>query len=109
MLGSLPTAQVEAVLAERILSQWLGQNFCNLIIGTHRKYLDETDADMLTEVMVAHVDVLCLWVKFREPGKLEGARVVFEDFAVDNWLLADDAMPSLPHFHQQFHDWNHVT
>jgi hypothetical protein len=49
------TAQVEAVLAEQILSQWLGQNICNLIIGTHRKYLDETDGDVLTEVMVAQV------------------------------------------------------
>jgi hypothetical protein len=62
-VGGLYTTQEEAVSAKRILSQGLCEYVCNLIVGAHWEDLDETEADVLAEVVVAHVDVLRTWTK----------------------------------------------
>ena len=94
----LPTAQVKAVLYQQILSQWLGQNISDLVFGTHRKNLDETETYVLTKVMITHVDVFGAWTKLGESGQFECARVILENFAIYDRFVAYNFVLTLPHF-----------
>jgi hypothetical protein len=53
---------------EGILWKSLGQSVSDLSICGYRKDLDETFADMLSKMVVAHVDVLGAGTKLWKPG-----------------------------------------
>jgi hypothetical protein len=95
----LTAAEVLAMRDVGVLSQWLGQSVCNLVVCTDRKDLDETLPNVLTKVMIAHVDVLGPWPKFRfrQTSKFQGTRVVLEDLAIDDWLFAHHFVAAIAH------------
>ena len=88
MQEELSTTDEASVLAKGILCEWFCQCIRNLIISDYRYILDESKTYMLTEVMVANIDVFSLWVQLWETSKLKGTGVVFKYFTVDNGLSA---------------------
>ncbi len=64
----LTSTIVATMTHEGILWKSLGQSVSNLSICEYRKDLDETFADMLAKVVVAHVDVFGAGTKLWKPG-----------------------------------------
>ena len=87
-----------AVPDEGILSQGLCEYVCNLIVGVHWEDLDETEADVLAEVVVAHVDVLGARSELRKTCEFEGSGVVLKNLAVNDGFSANHFVPALAHF-----------
>ena len=57
---------------EEVLGKSLGQHVCNLVFSSNGKDLDEAISNMLTEVVVADIDMLGTRPKLWEPGKFKG-------------------------------------
>ena len=87
-----------AVPDEGILSQWLGQSVSNLIVGADGQNLDDALANVLAEVVVAHVDVLGARSELRETCECEGSGVVLENLAGKDGFSANPLVPALAHF-----------
>ena len=84
--------------AEGILSQWLGQSVSNLVVGADGKNLDETLPYVLTEVVVARVDVFGARTKFGQTSEFKGPGVILKHFAINDGLIACNLVSALDHF-----------
>ena len=83
-----------------ILCQRFGESIGNLILSIDREDLDEALSNMLTEMMVTHIDVLGPRAKLGQPCQFEGARVVLKNLAIHIRFIAKNFETSLPHFLQ---------
>jgi hypothetical protein len=68
--NKLTAAKSLAVPHEGILSQWLGQSVSNLVAGADTEDLDDPLVDVLSKVMVAHIDMFGERTKLRQMSKL---------------------------------------
>jgi hypothetical protein len=105
----LPSTNRNAVASEIILSQCLGEHISFLVSSTNREDLDESLANVFTEMMVTDVDMLGAWTKLGKSGKFQCSRIVFKDFAIDVRLGIDDWDIVAFHFLNELHDWNDIS
>ncbi len=73
-----------------VLSKCLGQYVGGLLRCTNREDLDKSFTDVLTKMMVTHIDVLGSRAKLRKSGKLKGSGVILKYLAIDIRFGADD-------------------
>ena len=71
------------MVTKSVLHQWLCESIHTLILGLDQEYLYQSLLYRLTEVVIAHIDVLCLWMLFWQADQLKSSVIVLEDFAVD--------------------------
>ena len=66
--------------------------------------------NMLMKVMiVAYVDVLCMWMESWKSGKLKCTRIVFKDLAIHVGLCIDNFKFRRPHFLEEVNEMNGIT
>lgn len=99
-----------AVSNEQILRKVLRENVSRLILGADGLDLDVAFADMLTEMVVANVDVFGSWTHLGQHAKLQGSCIVLECLAVDNGrgAVLHRKAPVLQ-LNYEFHNWNNIT
>jgi hypothetical protein len=92
-----------------VLSECLGQHVGGLVRCTNRVDLDELIADLLTKVMVAHINMLGARAEFWKSGKFEGSRIIFEYLTINIRFGADDRDVVFFHFLDEFHDRDDIA
>ena len=78
----LPTHDRLAVLDQPFLGYPVGEYVRRLVGGSDGPDCDQIVFDMLTEIVVLHIDVLRPWSNLVRRRHLQSAAVVFEDPAV---------------------------